>query len=107
MCPRIRKMMFQFSREEAGSFQCLSPFSNLTELHSWGGDFYGDRLDLLLAQIGPRLRALYLIHVDEIDQRAVAAVSADCPFLEALGFYNCIFGELVQEGNLEFVDRAR
>ena len=46
--------MFQFSREHAGDFLLLSRFSHLTELHSWGGDFYSDRMDGLLEAIGPR-----------------------------------------------------
>ena len=93
MCPRIRKMMFQFSAEVVSSFLALSRFQSLTELHSWGGDFYKNSLDKLLELIGDRLRVLYLIHVDELDQNAVALISDCCRGLVTLGFYNCIFTE--------------
>ena len=66
MCPKIRKMMFQYSREAAGSFLSLAPFSNLTELHSWGGDFYGDALDLLLAKVNTAIVLLLIMLMTSI-----------------------------------------
>eukprot|EP00094_Tigriopus_californicus_P002749 TCALIF_02651-PA protein Name:"Similar to LZTR1 Leucine-zipper-like transcriptional regulator 1 (Homo sapiens)" AED:0.15 eAED:0.32 QI:1/0.33/0/1/1/0.75/4/0/1163 len=91
MCPEIRKMMFQFSEDHLESFSILSSFQYLTELHNWGGDFYRNSLDDLILKIGPQLRVLYLIHVDEIDYEALVFLSQMCPQLGTLGFYNCIF----------------
>ena len=55
-----------------------------------------------------RLRTLYLIHVDELDLRALSALSADCADLETLGLYNCIFREIVgEEEDDDYADRAR
>ncbi len=41
------------------------------------------------------------------DVNALSALSADCPGLETLGFYNCIFRELVEADLENYVDRAR
>ncbi len=102
MCPNMRKVMFQFNREIAGDFiNALSPFRKLTELHSWGGEFYSDRLSDLLLLLGDRLRILYLIHVDEIDTGAISLISTTCISLTTLGFYNCIFREQNPLANLE------
>ena len=65
-CPKIHKMMFQFSKECVVDLMILEPFSCLKELHLWGGEFYVDRLNDLLYKIGARLRVLYLIHVDQV-----------------------------------------
>ena len=65
-CPRIHKMMFQFNNECVEDLMILEPFRCLDELHLWGGEFYMDRLNDLLYKIGPQLRVLYLIHVDQV-----------------------------------------
>ena len=62
-------------------------------MHNWGGDFYADGLCDLLQFLGGRLVTLYLIHVDELDMRALKIISNACPNLQTLGFYNCIFKE--------------
>ena len=65
-CPKIRKMMFQFSGECADDFLVLQNFPCLSELHIWGGEFYSDRLNDLLYKIGNRLKVFYLVHVDQV-----------------------------------------
>ena len=40
MCPRIRKMMFQFNKENMRDLLFLSNFENLSELHLWVKDFF-------------------------------------------------------------------
>jgi hypothetical protein len=95
MCPRMRKIMFQFNPEVATDLlRVLQPFHCLTELHNWGGDFYADKISSLLDIIGVRLKTLYLIHVDELDIASIALISAVGSSLQNLGFYNCIFREL-------------
>ena len=39
------------------------------------------------------MRILYLIHVDEIDEKALKTISRNCPHLTTLGLYNCEFQE--------------
>lgn len=97
MCPKMRKIMYQYNSEIAGNDLCqiLSPFACLTELHNWGGNFYKDKLQQLLEVVGDRLQVLYLIHVDQIDIAALAFISRNCGHrLKTLGFYNCSIGEL-------------
>ena len=87
--------MFQFNQEIAGDlFQALSPFRYLQELHNWGGEFYSDKLRELLELVGPQLRVLYLIHVDQIDLEALTFISRFCGGLDVLGLYNCHIGEM-------------
>ena len=47
MCPKMRKMMFQFSTEVMTNLLTLAQFSALTELHLWGGEFYTDRSEII------------------------------------------------------------
>ena len=68
MCPKLRKMMFQLNNELVPDvLSVFLPFKNLQELHHWGGDFYTDKLNLLIERIGQQLKSLYFIHVDELD----------------------------------------
>ena len=62
-----------------------------------GGEFYSDKINLVLTEIGPHLTILYLVHVDEIDMSALKSVSRHCPHLTTLGLYNCDFQERVRE----------
>ena len=41
MCPNIRKMMFQFNKENMRDMLFLSNFGNLSELHLWVGNTLG------------------------------------------------------------------
>ena len=95
MCPKIRKMMFQFSTEVMTDLLFLTKLSNLSELHLWGGEFYLDKINLVLTHIGIQLSVLYLIHTEELDDRAIIIISRHCPHLTTLGFYNCEFKERV------------
>ena len=65
-CPKLRKMLFHFSKECIDDFLVLEQFRCLNELHIWGGEFYIDCLNELLYKIGHRLQVLYLIHVDQV-----------------------------------------
>ena len=62
-----------------------------------GGEFYSDKINLVLTQIGLQLTVLYLVHVDQIDLSALCWVSSHCPHLTTLGLYNCEFQERVRE----------
>ena len=97
MCPKVRKMMFQFSTEVMTDLLFLTKFQNLSELHLWGGEFYVDKINLVLTHIGLQLSVLYLIHTEEMDERAIIIISRHCPHLTTLGFYNCEFKERVDE----------
>ena len=66
----------------------------------WGGEFYSDKLNLALAEIGHQLTVLYLIHVSQIDRRCLVNISHHCPHLGTLGFYNCEFGERPEETSI-------
>ena len=110
MCPNMRKIMFQFSKEVMPDVLFLSNFDKLSELHLWvsaiplttqilnrsqdifqGGEFYSDKINLMLTQVGLRLKVLYLIHADEIDERAIKTISRHCNNLETLGLSLCDF----------------
>ena len=60
-----------------------------------GGEFYSDKINLMLTQVGLRLKVLYLIHADEIDERAIKIISRHCNNLETLGLYLCDFVDRV------------
>ena len=45
----------------------------------------------MLAELGPQLHTLYLIHAEEVDQAAVRSVARSCPNLATLGLYLCDF----------------
>ena len=66
-------------------------FQNLQDLEFWGGDFYTDKLEVLLEALGPRLTRLDLHHVDGLDMRSLASLSLSCPRLRYLGFGGCGF----------------
>ena len=63
------------------------------ELDVWGGDFYSDEFYAALEQLGPQLRKLNLVHVEELDWRAVRILSLSCTNITTLGLYNCGFRE--------------
>ena len=95
VCPNLRKMLFQFNEEDAGSFLLLTQFKRLQELHNWGGEFYRHKLSHLVQypDFGPKMTALYLNNVEEMDKGAISIISNTCPNLETMGFYNCIFSD--------------
>ena len=117
LCPNIRKIMFQLNNEYVTDIsQIYLPFKNLSEIHQWGGDFYADKVNKFIEEIGHQLKVLYFIHVgknfwdckifksmcmwsilhsvDEIDLAALSLISNKCINLETFGLYNCIFREL-------------
>ena len=65
----------------------------LQELDVWGGDFYSDDFYFALEQIGPQLTKLNLVHIEELDKRAIVMISQSCCNLKKIGFYNCGFRE--------------
>ena len=44
--------------------------------------------------VGHGLKTLHLVHVDEMDRRAVATISIFCPNLVKFGLINCEFVEI-------------
>eukprot|EP00092_Neocalanus_flemingeri_P000342 GFUD01000364.1.p1 GENE.GFUD01000364.1~~GFUD01000364.1.p1 ORF type:complete len:610 (-),score=204.58 GFUD01000364.1:119-1900(-) len=92
ICPCIETMLFMFNKEEA-KFQDITAFSCLQEFDIWGGDFYSDELYVSLEQVGPQLTKLNLVHIEELDKRAIVMLSQSCNNLKVLGFYNCGFRE--------------
>ena len=94
---RSRKpVIFQFSWIKHFHFYCsrlsvLANFHHLEDLDLWGGAFYTDGLCDLLEQIGHQLKKLSLVHVEEIDWRAIAIITIACPNLIKLGLQNCEF----------------
>ena len=58
-----------------------------------GGEFYSDKINLVITEIGLKMKILYLVHVEEIDEAALKTISRHCPHLSTLGFYNCEFQE--------------
>ena len=58
-----------------------------------GGEFYSDKINLVITEIGLKMKILYLIHAEEIDERALKTISRHCPHLTTLGLYNCEFQE--------------
>ena len=62
----------------------------------------------MLTQIGLRLKVLYLIHAEEIDERAIKTISRHCNNLETLGLYLCDFiDNVVREEEDDFYYRRR
>ena len=46
-----------------------------------------------MEQLGPQLSKLNLVHVEELDFRAVKILSLTCTNINTLGLYNCGFRE--------------
>ena len=67
----------------------LASFPHLEDLDLWGGAFYSDGLGDLLEQIGPTLKKLSLVHVEEMDMKSIAIISVTCPNLIKLNLVNC------------------
>lgn len=89
-CPEIRKMLFMFERGSC-RLSILDSFSKLQDLELWGGAFYTDGLCELLQIIGSRLTHLSLVHIEELDIRAIAIITNSCPNLISFGLHNCEF----------------
>ena len=47
-----------------------------------------------LQVVGHGLKTLHLVHVDEVDKRAIAAITIFCPNLVKFGLINCEFAEI-------------
>jgi len=92
LCPKIEKMLFMFNNQEA-VFRDIVAFNNLKELDVWGGEFYTDEFYAAVEQLGPKLTKLNLVHIEELDARAILLLSQSCSNLNILGFYNCGFRE--------------
>ena len=73
----------------------------------WGGDFYSDEFYAAIEQLGPKLTKLNLVHIEELDLRAISLLSQCCANLNTLSFNNCGFRESVVREAEEFmlVDR--
>ena len=69
----------------------------------WGGDFYSDEFYAAMEQLGPKLTKLNLVHIEELDLRAISLLSQCCANLSSLGFNNCGFRESVVREAEEFV----
>merc|ERR1712062_290505 len=104
-CPDIRTMLFMFDKTVC-QLDVLASFPNLEDLDLWGGAFYSDGLCDLLEQIGHRLKKLSLVHIEEVDAKALAIITVTCPNLVNLGLHNCDFEEL-RENNEEDEDPFR
>ena len=91
-CPEIRTMLFMFDKTTC-QLGVLAQFPNLEDLDLWGGAFYSDGLCDLLEQIGHRLKKLSLVHIEEVDAKALAIITVTCPNLVKLGLHNCDFEE--------------
>ena len=90
-CPDIKQMLFMFQKTSCQQLSVLASFPNLEDLDLWGGAFYTDGLCDLLQEIGHRLKKLSLVHVEEMDSRAIAIITVTCPNLIKLGLHNCDF----------------
>ena len=90
-CPGIRKAMFMFRDDSCKDMLILSNFNYLRDLDLWGGKFYTDRIFDFLQSCGHQLEKLSLVHVEEVDKRAVATITSTCTKLEGLGFHNTEF----------------
>ena len=97
-CPEVRQMLFMFQNTEC-QLSVLASFPNLEDLDLWGGAFYTDGLCDLLDQIGHRLKKLSLVHVEEMDAKALAILTVTCPNLVKLGLHNCDFEEMTASEN--------
>ena len=77
------------------------------ELDVWGGDFYTDEFYAAVEVLGPQLSKLTLVHVEEIDLRAVRILSLGCTNIRTIGFYNCGFREPIgsEDQAFEALDR--
>ena len=104
-CPDIRTMLFMFDKTVC-QLDVLASFPNLEDLDLWGGAFYSDGLCDLLEQIGHRLKKLSLVHIEEVDAKALAIITVTCPNPVNLGLHNCDFEEL-RENNEEDEDPFR
>ena len=88
-CPMINKALFMFREDCCKDMLILSHFTFLKDLDLWGGKFYVDGIVDFLQTCGHQLENLSLVHVEDIDKRAIAIITATCTKLEKLGFHNC------------------
>ena len=90
-CPKIRTAMFMFRDECCTNMLVLSNFNYLKDLDLWGGKFYTDGIIDFLHTCGHQLEKLSLVHVEEIDKRAIAIITSTCTNLHKLGFQDAEF----------------
>ena len=106
-CPNITKAMFMFELQACDDLSILNEFPNLIDLDLWGGQFYTDGLCEYLQTHGVKLINLALVHVEEIDRKALAIISLCCPNLKKLILCNCEFEEETQSVSEDFRDADR
>ena len=108
-CPQIRTAMFMFRDDCCTNMLVLSHFNYLKDLDLWGGKFYTDGIIDFLHTCGYQLEKLSLVHVEEIDKRAIAIITSTCPNLQKLGFHNTEFIDDVEhsENDAAFRDADR
>ncbi len=87
-CPHITSMLFMFDVSHS-RLQVLAKFTKLQKLDLWGGAFYEDGLCELLEHVGHQLVKLSLVHIEELDEKALAILTVTCPNLKSLGLHNC------------------
>lgn len=108
-CPEVKKMLFMFQNTSC-RLSVLAAFPKLEDLDLWGGSFYTDGLAELLQTIGHRLLKLSLVHVEEMDKKALALITVCCPNLIQFGMHNCDFvvdGEQAETPDDPFRDADR
>ena len=107
--PRIRKALFMFRNDCCENMSILTHFKYLSDLDLWGGQFYSDCISEFLQIQGHQMEVLSLVHVEEIDKRAIALITATCTKLKKLGFHNCEFVEDTEPsaGDAAFRDADR
>ena len=84
---KIRPNSSLVSTEQTANLLRIKSFKPIVK----GGEFYSDKINQVLAELGPQLHTLYLIHAEEVDQAAVRSLARSCPNLATLGLYLCDF----------------
>ena len=92
-CPKIHTALFMFRDDCCRSLLVLNHFNHLKDLDLWGGKFYTDGLIHFLETCGHQLERLSLVHIEEVDKRAIAIITSTCTKLEKLGLHNSDFIE--------------
>ena len=96
-CPQIHTALFMFRDDCCRNLLILNNFDHLKDLDLWGGKFYTDGLIDFLHTCGHRLERLSLVHIEEMDKRAIAVITATCTKLEKLGLHNSEFIEITDQ----------
>jgi hypothetical protein len=89
-CPDISKVMFMF-RSDQCRLSRLATLERLNDLEIWGGSFYVDEFCELLEIVGNGLRRLSLVHVEDLNKKAVSVITLWCPNLKSLELHSCEF----------------